>query len=394
MSEYTAVIAGAVRTPTGRFLSNLASFTAPQLGAIVIKEVVRRSGIAPDALDEVIMGNVVSAGVCQAPARQAAIHAGLPDDLPAFTVNKVCGSGLKAVMLAAQAIRAGDAQAFVAGGMESMSNAPYLLTKVRTGYRMGDGTLVDAVVHDGLWCAFEGIHMGSEAEIIAEKFGVTRQEQDQYALHSHQKAAAATAAGRFKDEIVPIEVKQKKGTLVVDTDETIRGDSSLDALTRLMPVFKQGGTVTAGNAPGLSDGASATVVVDADFAKAHGLTVMARILGYTSAAIPPCYVFAAPTRGVNRLLQQTGMKMGDFDLIEVNEAFAAQVLANGRELDWDWARVNVNGGAIALGHPIGSSGSRVLTTLIYELRRRGGGRGLATLCLGGGGAVAMAVEVD
>lgn len=394
MSEYTAVIAGAVRTPTGRFLSNLASFTAPQLGAIVIKEVVRRSGIAPDALDEVIMGNVVSAGVGQAPARQAAIHAGLPDDLPAFTVNKVCGSGLKAVMLAAQAIRAGDAQAFVAGGMESMSNAPYLLTKVRTGYRMGDGTLVDAVVHDGLWCAFEGIHMGSEAEIIAEKFGVTRQEQDQYALHSHQKAAAATAAGRFKDEIVPIEVKQKKGTLVVDTDETIRGDSSLDALTRLMPVFKQGGTVTAGNAPGLSDGASATVVVDADFAKAHGLTVMARILGYTSAAIPPCYVFAAPTRGVNRLLQQTGMKMGDFDLIEVNEAFAAQVLANGRELDWDWARVNVNGGAIALGHPIGSSGSRVLTTLIYELRRRGGGRGLATLCLGGGGAVAMAVEVD
>jgi acetyl-CoA C-acetyltransferase len=393
MTEHTAVIAGAVRTPTGRFLSNLASFSAPQLGAIVIKEVVRRSGIAPDALDEVIMGNVVSAGVGQAPARQAAIHAGLPDELPAFTVNKVCGSGLKAVMLAAQAIRAGDAQAFVAGGMESMSNAPYLLTKARTGYRMGDGTLVDAVVHDGLWCAFEGIHMGEEAEIIAEKFGVTRQEQDQYALHSHQKAAAATAAGRFKDEIVPIEVKQKKGTLVVDTDEPIRGDSSMDTLTKLMPVFKQGGTVTAGNAPGLSDGASATVVVDADFAKVHGLTVMARILGYASAAITPRYVFAAPTRAVNRLLQQTGTKMGDFDLIEVNEAFAAQTLANGRELDWDWSRVNVNGGAIALGHPIGSSGSRVLTTLIYELRRRGGGRGLATLCLGGGGAVAMAVEV-
>ncbi len=393
MSERTAVIVGAVRTPTGKFLSNLASFTAPQLGAIAIKEVVRRSGIAPDALDEVIMGNVVSAGVGQAPARQAAIHAGLPDELPAFTVNKVCGSGLKAVMLAAQAIRAGDAQAFVAGGMESMSNAPYLLTQARTGYRMGDGTLVDAVVRDGLWCAFEGIHMGSEAEIIAEKFGVTRQEQDQYALHSHQKAAAATAAGRFKDEIVPIEVKQRKGTFIVDTDEPIRGDSSMDTLTRLMPVFKQGGTVTAGNAPGLSDGASATVVVDADFARAHGLTVMARILGYASAAITPRYVFAAPTRAVNRLLQQTGMKMGDFDLIEVNEAFAAQTLANGRELDWDWSRVNVNGGAIALGHPIGSSGSRVLTTLIYELRRRGGGRGLATLCLGGGGAVAMAVEV-
>src|SRR6266581_4493763 len=261
-------------------------------------------------------------------------------------------------MLAAQAIRAGDAQAFVAGGMESMSNAPYLLTQARTGYRMGDGTLVDAVVRDGLWCAFEGIHMGSEAEIIAEKFGVTRQEQDQYALHSHQKAAAATAAGRFKDEIVPIEVKQRKGTFIVDTDEPIRGDSSMDTLTRLMPVFKQGGTVTAGNAPGLSDGASATVVVDQDFARTHGLTIMARILGYASAAITPRYVFAAPTRAVNRLLQQTGMKMGAFDLIEVNEAFAAQTLANGRELDWDWSRVNVNGGAIALGHPIGSSGSR------------------------------------
>src|SRR6266699_4930804 len=318
MSQNIPVIVGAVRTPTGKFLSNLASFTAPQLGAIVIKEVVLRSGISPDSIDEVIMGNVVSAGVGQAPARQAAIHAELTDDIPAFTVNKVCGSGLKAVMLAAQAIRAGDAQAFVAGGMESMSNAPYLLTQARTGYRMGDGTLVDAVVRDGLWCAFEGIHMGSEAEMIAEKFGVTRQEQDQYALHSHQKAAAATAAGRFKDEIVPIEVKQRKGTFIVDTDEPIRGDSSMDALTTLMPVFKQGGTVTAGNAPGLSDGASATVVVDADFARAHGLTVMARILGYASAAITPRYVFAAPTRAVNRLLQQTGMKMGDFDLIEVN----------------------------------------------------------------------------
>src|SRR5437763_311934 len=279
MSENTPVIVGAVRTPTGKFLSNLASFTAPQLGAIVIKEAVRRSGISPDSIDEIIMGNVVSAGVGQSPARQAAIHAELPDDIPAFTVNKVCGSGLKAVMLAAQAIRAGDAQAFVAGGMESMSNAPYLLTKVRTGYRMGDGKLVDAVVHDGLWCAFENIHMGSEAEIIAEKFGIT-----------------------------------------------------------------------------------------------------------------PRYIFAAPTRAVNRLLQRTGLKINDFDLIEVNEAFAAQTLANGKELDWDWSRVNVNGGAIALGHPIGSSGSRVLTTLIYELRRRGGGRGLATLCLGGGGAVAMSVE--
>src|SRR2546422_4468113 len=290
MTEHIPVIVGAARTPTGKFLGNIASFTAPQLGAIVIKEAVRRSGIAPGAIDEVVMGNVVSAGVGQSPARQAAIHAGLPDDLPAFTVNKVCGSGLKAVMLAAQAIRAGDAQAFVAGGMESMSNAPYLLTKARTGYRMGDGELIDAVVRDGLWCAFENIHMGSEAEIIAEKFGVTREEQDQYSFHSHQKAAAAIAAGRFKDEIVPIEVKQKKGIIVVDTDEPVRGDTSMDALTKLMPVFQEGGTVTAGNAPGLSDGASATLVVDADFAKAHGLTVMARILGYASAAITPRYV--------------------------------------------------------------------------------------------------------
>jgi acetyl-CoA C-acetyltransferase len=335
----------------------------------------------------------VSAGVGQAPARQAAIHSGLPVDIPAFTVNKVCGSGLKAVMLAAQAIRAGDAQAFVAGGMESMSNAPYLLTKARTGYRMGNGELIDSVVHDGLWCAFENIHMGNEAEIIAEKFGVTREEQDRFSLQSHQRAQAATESGRFHDEILPVEIKQKKGTQVIDKDEPIRGDSSMDALTKLMPVFQEGGTVTAGNAPGLSDGASATVVVDSEYAQAHNMDVLARITGYASAAITPRYIFAAPTRAVRRLLERTNMKISDFDLIEVNEAFAAQTLANGRELDWDWSRVNVNGGAIALGHPIGSSGSRVLTTLIYELRRRGGGRGLATLCLGGGGAVAMSVEV-
>lgn len=393
MAEQIPVIVGAARTPTGKFLGGLSSFTAPQLGAIVIKEAVRRSGISPESIDEVIMGNVVSAGVGQAPARQAAIHSGLPDDIPALTINKVCGSGLKAVMLAAQAIRAGDNSAFVAGGMESMSNAPYLLDKARTGYRMGDGTIIDAVVHDGLWCAFENIHMGEEAEIIADKFCVTRDEQDQLSVQSHQKAAAATAAGRFKEEIVPVEVKQKKGTMVVEKDEPIRGDSSMDALTKLMPVFKQGGTVTAGNAPGLSDGASATIVTSREFAQANGLNVMARITGYASAAITPRYIFAAPTRAVHRLLERTGMKIGDFDLIEVNEAFAAQTLANGRELDWDWSRVNVNGGAIALGHPIGSSGSRVLITLIHELRRRGGGRGLATLCLGGGGAVAMSVEV-
>src|SRR6266566_6576329 len=345
MPEHTPVIVGAVRAPTGKFLGNLASFTAPQLGAIVIKEVVRRSGISPDSIDEVIMGNVVSAGIGQAPARQAAIHAGLPDDLPAFTVNKVCGSGLKAAMLAAQAIRAGDAQAFVAGGMESMSNTPYLLAKARTGYRMGNGELIDAVVHDGLWCAFENIHMGNEAEIIAEKFAITREEQDRFSLRSHQKAAEATASGRFKDEIIPIEVKQKTGVVVVSTDEPIRAETSLDVLTKLKPAFQQGGTVTAGNAPGLSDGASATVVVDQDFAKANAMNVMGRITGYASAAITPRYIFAAPTRAVNRLLERSGLKISDFDLIEVNEAFAAQTLANGKELDWDWSRVNVNGGA-------------------------------------------------
>jgi acetyl-CoA C-acetyltransferase len=391
--EHIPVIVGAARTPTGKFLGGLASFTAPQLGAIVIKEAVQRAGIAQDAIDEVIMGNVVSAGVGQAPARQAALHSGLPVDIPAFTVNKVCGSGLKAVMLAAQSIRAGDEQAFVAGGMESMSNAPYLLAKARTGYRIGNGEIIDAVVHDGLWCAFENIHMGREAEIIAEKFGVTREEQDRFSLQSHQRAAEATAAGRFKEEIVPVEIKQKKGTVVVETDEPIRGDSTMDTLAKLMPAFQEGGTVTAGNAPGLSDGASAAVVVDQAFARANGLTELAWITGYASAAITPRYIFAAPTRAVRRLLERTGMKVGDFDLIEVNEAFAAQALANGRELDWDWSRVNVNGGAIALGHPIGSSGCRVLITLIHELRRRGGGRGLATLCLGGGGAVAMSVEV-
>jgi acetyl-CoA C-acetyltransferase len=380
MSEQQAVIVGAARTPTGKFLGSLAHLSAPELGASAIKAALQRSGIDPTSIDEVVMGNVVSAGIGQAPARQAAVKAGLSVDIPAFTINKVCGSGLKAVMLAAQAIRAGDAQAYVAGGMESMSNAPYLLRKARTGYRMGNGELVDAVVNDGLWCAFEDIHMGNEAEIIAEKFEITREAQDRLALASHQHA-------------VPIEIPQKKGSVLFDTDEPIRADSSLEALAKLKPAFLANGCVTAGNAPGLSDGASATVVVSQTFAKAHGLTTLARITAYASAAIEPRYIFAAPTRAVRRVLNLTGLNINDFDLIEVNEAFAAQTLANGKELGWDWERVNVNGGAIALGHPIGSSGSRVLTTLIYELRRRGGGRGLATLCLGGGGAVAMAIEV-
>jgi acetyl-CoA C-acetyltransferase len=391
MSEHQAVIVGAARTPTGKFLGSLAHLNAPDLGAIAIKEAVRRSGIDRSALEEIIMGNVVSAGIGQAPARQAAIKAGLPVELPALTINKVCGSGMKAVMLATQAIRAGDAQALVAGGMESMSNAPYLLRKARTGYRMGNGELIDAVINDGLWCAFEHIHMGSETEMVVKERNITREEQDHLAMESHQKAAAATTAGRFKEEIVAIEVAQKKGTLVVDSDETIRPDTNLEALARLKPAFEADGTITAGNAPGLSDGASATVVVDSAFAQANGLTPLARIVAYAAAGIEPRYFSLAPTRAVRRVMEISGLKINDFDLIEVNEAFAAQTLADGKELDWDWSRVNVNGGAIALGHPIGSSGSRILITLIHELRRRGGGRGLATLCLGGGGVVGAAV---
>ncbi len=394
MAESTPVLVSAVRTPIGRFLGALSPLSAPELGALAIREAVKRAGIPLDQVDEVIMGNVVSAGVGQAPARQAAIHAGIPDDVPAVTVNKVCGSGLKAVMLAAQAIKANDGDVFIAGGMESMSNAPYLLPKARTGYRMGDGALVDSVVHDGLWCAFEGVHMGEEAEVVADKYGISREAQDQFAYQSHMKAHAATEAGRFRDEMVPVEVPGKKGPTIVDRDESIRPDTSIEALGRLNPVFRmEYGTVTAGNAPGLNDGASATVVASESRARALGLPVLARITGYAAAAITPKYIFACPPRAVNKLLQRTGMKMSDFDVIEVNEAFSAQVLANGKELDWDWDRVNPNGGAVALGHPIGASGARVLTTLIYELRRRGGGRGLATLCLGGGGAVAMSVEV-
>jgi acetyl-CoA C-acetyltransferase len=395
MSDRDPVLVSAVRTPTGRFLGGLASLRATELGARAIRAAIERAGDFPiSEIDEVIMGNVVTAGEGQAPARQAGIGGGVPVDIPAVTVNKVCGSGLKAVMLASQAIKAGDGNLYIAGGMESMSNAPYLLPKGRTGYRMGNGEIIDAVVNDGLWCAFEHIHMGEEAEIIADKFDISREAQDQLAYESHMKALAATESGRFADEIAPIEIADKKGSVIVDRDEPIRPDTTLEALGKLGPAFrKQGGTVTAGNAPGLSDGASATVVASEEYARVHDLPILARITGYAAAAIEPKYIFACPPRAVHRLLERTGQKMSDFDLIEVNEAFAAQVLANGKELEWDWARVNPNGGAIALGHPIGSSGSRVLTTLVHELRRRGGGRGLATLCLGGGGAVAMSVEV-
>jgi acetyl-CoA C-acetyltransferase len=388
------VLVSAVRTPIGRFLGALSPLSATELGAIAIRAAVERAGIAPAAVDEVIMGNVVAAGEGQAPARQAALGGGIPAEIPAVTINKVCGSGLKAVMLAAQAIKAGDGQLYIAGGMESMSNAPYLLPKARTGFRMGNAELVDSVVHDGLWCAFEGVHMGEEAEIVAEKYAITREAQDQFAYSSQMKAAAATEAGRFKDEMVSVEIPQKKGTLTIDRDESIRPDTSIEVLGKLNPVFrKEYGTVTAGNAPGLNDGAAATVVASAAYAKAHNLPIVARITGYAAAAIEPKYIFACPPRAVRKLLEKTGAKMSDFDVIEVNEAFSAQVLANGKELDWDWERVNPNGGAVALGHPIGASGARVLATLIYELRRRGGGKGLATLCLGGGGAVAMSVEV-
>jgi acetyl-CoA C-acetyltransferase len=394
MADRDPILVSAVRTPIGRFLGALAPFSAPQLGSIAIREAIKRAGIPVEQIDEVIMGNVVSAGVGQAPARQAALHSGIPDDVPAVTINKVCGSGLKAVMLSAQAIKAGDGDLFVAGGMESMSNAPYLLPKARTGYRMGDATMVDAVVHDGLWCAFEDVHMGEEAEVVADMYGITRQAQDQFAYSSHKKAHEATEAGRFRDEMVAVEIPQKKGTLTVDRDESIRPDTSIEVLGKLNPAFrKEAGTVTAGNAPGLSDGAAATVVASEAKARELGLPMLARITGYAAAAITPKQIFACPPRAVRKLLDRTGMKMSDFDLIEVNEAFSAQVLANGKELDWDWSRVNPNGGAVALGHPIGASGARVLATLVYELRRRGGGRGLATLCLGGGGAVAMSVEV-
>lgn len=393
MAEEQPVLISAVRTPVGRFLGSLASLSATDLGALAIKEAVKRANIPTDRLDEVIMGNVVSAGEGQAPARQAAIRAGLPDDIPAVTINKVCGSGLKAVMLAAQAIKAGDGHLFVAGGMESMSNAPYLLPKARTGLRMGDSAVVDSVVHDGLWCAFENVHMGEEAEVVADMYNVTRERQDQFAYESHMKAQAATEAGRFRDEMVPVEIPGKKGITTLDRDEPIRPDTSIEALSALKPAFRKGGTVTAGNAPGLSDGASATVVASASLARELGLPVLARITGYAAAAITPRQIFACPPRAVRKLLERTGMRMSDFDVIEVNEAFSSQALANGQELDWDWTRVNPNGGAVALGHPIGASGARVLTTLIYELRRRGGGRGIATLCLGGGGAVALSIEV-
>jgi len=397
----TPVIVSAARTPIGRFLGSLASLQAPELGAIAIKAALERAGADPADIGEVIMGNVLQAGVGQAPARQAMIKAGIPAAVPAYTVNKVCGSGLQAVMLAAQAIRAGDEELLVAGGQESMSSAPHLVFGMRNGIKFGPQVMQDALIKDGLWCAFYNRHMGGHAEYTAKKAGITRQRQDEFSYHSHMKAVAAIEAGKFAAEIAKVEIAGKKGTTIVDTDESPRKDTTLEALAKLRPAFPGDApkdmkpeelTVTAGNAPGLNDGAAALVVASEEYAKAHGLPILARITGYASGGGDPQDLFFAPIFAVQNLMKKTCMKISDFDLIEANEAFAAQALADGDGLGWDWDRVNVNGGAIALGHPIGSSGARILTTLLYALKDRGLHKGLATLCLGGGNAVALSVE--
>ena len=393
MADRDAYIVSACRTAIGEFLGGLSTMTAPQLGAIAIREAVQRAGVDPEQVDEVLMGNVVQAGVGQAPARQAAIHGGIPNTVSATTVNKVCGSGLKAVMLAAQAIRAGDADVIVAGGMESMSNAPYFLPKARTGYRLGNGELVDGVVHDGLWDSFKNFHMGSAAELIAKKYNVTREDQDKFSVESHQKAVKAQSEGAFKDEIVPVMVPQKKGDpKCFCVDERPRKDTTMETLGKLRPAFEKEGSVTAGNAPGLNDGASAVIVMSGDAVKRTGAKPMARVNGYAAGGVAPEMVFYAPVIAVRKLAEKLGRKTNEWDLIEANEAFAAQAIVDGRELEWDFSRVNVRGGAVALGHPIGASGARVLTTLLYAMRDQKKKSGLATLCLGGGNAVALSVE--
>jgi acetyl-CoA C-acetyltransferase len=387
------VILSAARTPTGRFLGALKSLTAPELGAIAIREAIARAGIDPSIVDECIMGCVVTAGIGQAPARQAALNAGLSDSVGALTINKVCGSGLKAVMLAAQGIATGDASVVVAGGMESMSNAPYALPRIREGLRMGNADVLDLMIHDGLWCAFEQCHMGVSGEVVAEAYHVSRDDQDRYAVESHHRASAATDTGWFRDEIVPITLPQKKGDpLVVDRDEAIRPDTTLEALAKLRPAFKADGSVTAGNAPGVNDGAAALVVTSDTRAAELGLKPLARIVGQAVSGLAPKFVLMTPVEAVRRLLAKTGWSLNDVDLIELNEAFAAQAVAVIRELALDPACVNVQGGAVALGHAIGSSGARILTTLLYALNRTGGRRGIATLCLGGGNGVAVAIE--
>jgi acetyl-CoA C-acetyltransferase len=387
------VIVSAARTPTGKFLGSLKDFTAPQLGALAVREAVRRAGIDPAIVDECIMGNVVSAGEGQNPARQAALNGGLHEHVAAMTINKVCGSGLKAVMLAAQGIAAGDIDIAVAGGMESMSSTPYLLPRVREGLRMGNGTIVDAMIHDGLWCAFDQCHMGMSGEHVAEKWRVGRADQDRYAAESHRKAAHATREGWFKSEIVGVEIPQKKGAAIVfDRDEAIREDTTPETLAGLKPAFKKDGTVTAGNAPGVNDGAAALVVMGADKAKALGLSPLARVVGQATSGLAPKLVLMTPVEAVRKVAAKVKWDLADVDLFEINEAFSVQMVAVLHELGIDPAKVNVQGGAVALGHPIGASGARVLTTLIYALRRIGKKRGIASLCLGGGNGVALAIE--
>ena len=389
-----AVIISAVRTPIGKFLGSLKDLSAPALGALVVREAVRRAGIDPAAVDECIMGNVVSAGEGQNPARQSALNGGLAEHVAALTINKVCGSGLKAVMLAAQGIQTGDIDVAVAGGMESMSNTPYLLSRVREGLRMGDGTLVDSMIHDGLWCAFEQCHMGMAGEHVAEHFKVSREDQDRFAAASHAKAAHATREGWFRDEIVPVEIPQKKGAPVAFArDEAIREDTTPSALAALKPAFKKDGTVTAGNAPGVNDGAAALIVMGADKAQALGVKPIARIVAQATSGLAPILVVMTPVEAVRKVAQKAKWNLPEVDLFEINEAFSVQMVAVLRELGIDPGRVNVNGGAVALGHPIGASGARVLTTLLYALKRRGGKRGIASLCLGGGNGVALAVEM-
>jgi len=388
------VIVGAARTPIGRFLKSLSALPVTDLGAAAIRGAVERSGISADLIDEVLMGNVLQAGVGMAPARNAALKAGLPEHVGALTLNKVCGSGLKAVMLAASAIRAGDGEVYVAGGMESMSKGPYLLPRARTGYRMGHGEIIDATIHDGLWSAWENLHMGEAAEWVADHYDVSREAQDRFSYESHARAVAAIEAGRFSEEIVPVPVPQRKSEpVLVDRDECPRPDTSLATMAQLPTIFKDNGTVTAANAPPLSDGAAAVVVMSESKASELGLRPLARVLDYTQAAVAPIALFTAPIYAIRRLWQRMGVDKEYFDLYEINEAFAAQMVADMRQLDLDPAVVNVNGGAIALGHPIGASGARILVTLLHALKQRGLTRGVAALCLGEGESVAMAVEL-
>lgn len=398
-AERTAVIVGAARTPIGRYLGGLAAVRAPDLAATAIRAAVAKSGIDPSDIDDVILGNVVSGGLGQAPARQAAQAAGLPDNVGAMAVSRVCGSGLQAVMLAAQAVRAGDAKLMVAGGMESMSGAPHYLFGLRNGVKFGHQQQLDGVIHDGLWCGFHQCHMGGHAEYTAHKAGISREDADRFAYDSHRKAIAAMDGGAFEAEIAPVEIRGRKGSTVVDTDEPPRRDTSMEALGALKPAFVgdkpehvTDPVVTAGNAPGLNDGGAAVIVASEAYAKAHGLPIRARVNAYANGAVAPQELFFAPVRAVRRLMEREGTSIGDYDLIEANEAFAVQALADGRELGWDWDRVNVNGGAVALGHPIGASGARILVTLLHALEQRNAGRGLATLCLGGGDAVALSIE--